>query len=228
MASAAPDSVLRSEDDVEAADDLMASAAAKVGIIACGAIAKELVALLKINHWTHFSLHCLPAKLHNRPELIPDAVEQKILQYQDRYDELFIAYADCGTGGLLDKLIDKYGIKRLPGAHCYEFFAGSDNFAAAAEQELGTFYLTDFMVRHFERLIIVGMGLDRFPQLKPMYFGHYKRVLYLSQLDDVTLIDEASRWADWLELEFEHQHTGFGHLDSAIQQNITWVENPGN
>ena len=126
-------------------------------IIACGALAKELVALKQVNQWQQLVLQCLPADLHNRPERIPAAVEAKLIAAQERFASVFVAYGDCGTGGLLDKVLDKYDVQRISGAHCYEFYAGSEAFQQLAEAEPGTLYLTDFLTRHFERLIWPGL-----------------------------------------------------------------------
>ena len=149
----------------------------KVLVIACGAIARELVQVRKLNQWDHIEFQCLPPDLHNTPDRLPAAVKAKIESQSGLYKDIFVAYADCGTGGALDKVLEEYGIERIPGAHCYEFFAGSEAFNAIADEEPGSFYLTDFLVRHFDRLVIRGLGMDRLPQLIPAYFGNYKRVV---------------------------------------------------
>ena len=130
-------------------------------LIACGALAKELVEINRLNGWEHIRIQCLPAELHNRPEKIPAAVRGEIEKYQSEFEAIFVAYADCGTGGMLDKTLAEFGIERLPGAHCYEFFSGAKAFADLAGEEPGTFYLTDFLTRHFDRLVKVGLGLDQ-------------------------------------------------------------------
>ena len=185
-------------------------------IIACGALAREIVALIRANGWEHVSIECLPAEFHNTPQRIPDAVRDKIRQARDHFEHIFVAYADCGTGGQLDAVLQSEKVERLPGAHCYEFFAGAGAFAALAEAEPGTFYLTDFLTRHFDRLIIQGLGLDRHPELQPVYFGNYKRLVYLSQLTDDALLARAREAAQTLGLEFEHQHTGYGDLEVSL------------
>ena len=159
------------------------AAAANTLVIACGALAKEIVALRLANGWSHMDVTCLPAELHNRPEKIPAAVREKIQRFKSRYVNLFVAYADCGTGGLLDVVLAEEGVERIAGAHCYEFYAGAKVFEQLAEQEIGTFYLTDFLLRHFERLIIHGLGIDKHPQLLPVYFGNYKKLVYLAQAE---------------------------------------------
>jgi hypothetical protein len=137
----------------------------KTLLIACGALAREMLALIEANGWTHLTLECLPAKLHNRPERIPEAVRAKIRERRAAYDNILVAYADCGTGGLLDKVLAVEGVARIGGPHCYSFYAGADIFEALHDEEPGSFYLTDYLARHFDTLIIKGMGLDRYPQL---------------------------------------------------------------
>ena len=150
-------------------------------IIACGALAHEITALRRANGWDELDVRCLPAELHNRPERIPAAVRAAIQSARDSYHSIFVAYADCGTGGLLDEVLREEGVERIPGAHCYEFFATAPVFAALAAAEPGTFYLTDFLLRHFERLVIRGLGLDRHPELFSSYFGNYHKLVYLAQ-----------------------------------------------
>ena len=194
-------------------------------IIACGALAKEIVELQRLNGWSHIRVQCLPADLHNRPEKIPAAVEAAIEKYRDEYDQLFVAYADCGTGGALDKLLQRYGIERLPGAHCYEFYAGSETFAALSEREPASFYLTDFLARHFDRLVKEGLGLDRHPELMPEYFGNYKRLVYLSQAVSTQLETAAREHADYLGLTFEHRHTGLGPVGQDLGEHLVQWRN---
>lgn len=185
-------------------------------VIACGAIAHELIAVLRASKWDGAKVQCLPAELHNRPQAIPDAVREKIRAARGSYRQIFVAYADCGTGGMLDQVLAEEGVERLPGAHCYEFFAGRDRFAALADAEPGTFYLTDFMVRHFERLVVRGLGLDRHPELMPVYFGNYRRLIYLAQVADPGLEDKARAAAVRLGLEYGYELTGYGDLAGAL------------
>jgi len=185
-------------------------------VIACGALAREIVALIRGHGWDHLRVQCLPADLHNRPGEIPAAVDRTIREARARFSRIFVAYADCGTGGRLDRVLAEHGVERLPGAHCYEFYAGSGTFEALAEAEPGTFYLTDFLVRHFQRLVIQGLGLDRHPELLPMYFGHYRRLVYLAQTDDERLRAMARDAAEGLGLEFREQFTGYGELVPAL------------
>ena len=187
-------------------------------IIACGALAREIQQLIEINRWTDVDVQCLPADLHNRPDQIPNRVLDKIQSNRDRYAHIFVAYADCGTGGLLDDVLEQFGVERLDGAHCYQFYAGSDVFEQLHDAEPGTFYLTDFLVRHFDRLIMDELGLNRYPELKQTYFGNYTRLLYLSQTETPELITKARSAADRLGLEFEHRSTGFGELETGLDQ----------
>ena len=161
-----------------------ASTRPEVLILACGAIAREVLAVIRLNGWTHVDVTCLPAKLHSTPEKIAGAVDAKLTLVAGRYDRVFVAYADCGTAGALDVVLDRHGVERLPGAHCYGFLAGNDAWDAMQEDEPATFYLTDFLARHFEALIVRGLKLDAHPELLPMMFGNYKRLVYLAQTDN--------------------------------------------
>jgi len=193
---------------------------ASVLVIACGAIARELVRIRELNGWNHLEFQCLPAELHNRPEQIPGAVRRKIEAERENFEQIFVAYADCGTGGLLDKALEGTGVGRIPGAHCYEFFAGSDVFHRLADEEPGSFYLTDFLVQHFERLVIWGLGLDRQPQLKPVYFGNYRRVVYLAQTESDRLQAMARQHAKFLELDYSYQFCGDQPLSLLLQPKL--------
>jgi len=190
----------------------------KTLLIACGALARETLALIEANRWGHLTLECLPAKLHNRPEKIPDAVRDKIAGARGRFEKIFVAYADCGTGGLLDKVLTEEGVERIGGPHCYSFYAGADAFDALHEEELGSFYLTDYLARHFETLIIKGMGLDRFPELMDAYFGNYRRLVYLAQTEDAALQEKAKAAAVRLGLDYEYRLTGYGELTEFIER----------
>ena len=187
-------------------------------IIACGALAREIQQLIDINSWTDVDVQCLPANLHNHPDQIPDRVLDKVQSNRDRYAHIFVAYADCGTGGLLDSALEALGVERLEGAHCYQFYAGSEVFEQLHDAEPGTFYLTDFLVRHFDRLIIDELGLDRHPELRETFFRNYSRLLYLSQAETPELVTKARRAADRLGLKFEHRPTGFGQLETGLNR----------
>ena len=187
----------------------------KLLIIACGALAHEIATLKRVNGWGHMTIQCLPAELHNRPGQIPGAVRDKLIAARQRFDEVFVAYADCGTGGLLDKVLAEFGVERIPGAHCYQFFGG-EAFDRLNEAEPGTFYLTDFLLRHFERLVWRGMGLDRHPELLGMMFGNYRRLVYLAQAEQPGKVEQAQAIAHRLGLELVYQPTGYGGLQRAL------------
>lgn len=193
---------------------------AKLLVIACGALAHEIVWLQRLNNWNQIELQCLDAELHNRPKLIPQKLRDKIKENLGQYQSIFVAYADCGTGGEIDRVLEEENIERLPGAHCYSFYATEERFSELAEQELGTFYLTDFLVEHFDRIMIKGLKLDRHPELRDQYFAHYTRVIYLSQRQDTELEAKAKVAAEFLGLGFRHLHTGYGDLDSSLRQQI--------
>ena len=193
-----------------------ADQAPRVLVVGCGALARELVELTR--PLPNVDVACLPPGLHNRPGGIPARVRARIREgRREGYERIFVAYADCGTGGLLDPVLAEEGVERLPGAHCYEFFAGRTDFAALADEEPATFWLTDFLARNFERLVIRGLGIDRHPELEQIYFGNYRRVVYLSQTDDPDLLAMARRAAERLGLAFEHLHTGYGELADSIR-----------
>lgn len=190
----------------------------RILLIACGALAREILAVRDANGWDNLDLTCLPAKLHNAPQHIPDAVRARIQQARrDGYKEIFIVYADCGTGGLLDNVCSEEGVSRIEGPHCYSFFDGNDAFAERTEAgEITAFYLTDFLARQFETLIWKGMGLDRHPDLLPIIFGHYEKVVYLAQTDDPELEKRARAAAERLGLAYERRDTGFGDLSAFV------------
>ena len=192
-------------------------AAANTLVIACGALAREFIALRQANAWSHIDVTCLPAELHNRPEKIPGLVREKIQRFKAQYPHIFVAYADCGTGGLLDAVLREEGVQRLPGAHCYEFYAGSAAFAQMADAELGTFYLTDFLLRHFERLIMHGLGIDKHPQLLPVYFGNYTSLMYLCQKESPEGIAQGQAAAQRLGLAFAYRVTGYGEMETELK-----------
>ena len=193
----------------------------RVLVVGCGALGRELVALTR--GLPGVDLTCLPADLHNRPERIADAVAGRLRARGGDYDRVFVAYADCGTGGLLDRMLETEfeGVERIPGAHCYEFYAGAAAFEALQDEEVGTFYLTDFLARNFERIVWRGLGLAEHPELLETYFGNYRRLVYLAQTDDPELVDRARAAADKLGLAFELRQTGLGDLATAIQSAVS-------
>ncbi len=223
---------------------MVAATASRTLVIACGALARELLAIIELNGLDNVTIECLPASLHNRPKEIPDAVRARIHRARqpllahpprddggsddavdgealigevaDRYESIFVAYADCGTGGLLEKVCEEEGVEMLAGAHCYEFFATAPRFAEIQDAEIGSFYLTDFLARHFERMVWKGLGLDRHPELLPMYFGNYTRLVYLAQTDDPELLALAQAGADRLGLTMLVERTGYGELEETM------------
>lgn len=189
-------------------------------VIGCGALAEELSALKRANQWTALDIKCLDAALHNRPEQIADRLESVLAQYHAEYTNILIAYADCGTGGAVDRVARQFNAQRLPGAHCYEFYATSPVFEALAEAEPGTFYLTDFLVRHFDRLVIEEMKLDEYPELEEMLFGRYRKVVYLAQVDSSELLQQAEWAARRLKVPLEVVTTGYGLLAKTVEEEV--------
>jgi len=187
-------------------------------VIACGALAWEIMALIRANGWDTIEVQCLPADWHNKPQLIPEGVREKIRAARGTFDPIFVAYGDCGTGGLLDRVLEEEGVERIGGAHCYQFFAGEEEFLALHDAEPGTFYLTDYLAKHFETLILKGMGIDRHPELEPMYFGNYRKLVYLAQTRDEAIEAKARAAADRLGLDFDVIFTGYGGLEPLLRK----------
>jgi len=187
-------------------------------LIACGALAREVLALIRLNGWSHMAVACLAAKLHNTPARIPEAVRAKIRGARRKYESILVLYGDCGTGGGLDAVLAEEGVERIPGPHCYAFYSGVDAFLAHAEAEPACFYLTDYLARHFERLVIAGLGLDRHPELLPLYFGNYEKLVYLAQTPDPQLERKAKAAALRLGLTYEHRPTGYGDLPDFLHK----------
>jgi len=189
---------------------------APVLVITCAAIAREVNEIKKLGQWSQMDLQAITADLHARPEKIPAAVAAKIDAARDNYQHIFVAYGDCGTSGELDRVLEERGVKRLPGAHCYDFLAGCDSYRQLQEEEPGTFYLTDFLTQQFQRLVIEILGIDRHPELLEMYFGNYTRLVYLAQTDSDELTAQAQAAADQLGLRFERIYTGMGEMVPAL------------
>ena len=188
----------------------------EVLLIACGALGREIVDLIERNRWAAFDVQCLPAKWHNTPDKIMPAVRAKIREAKPRYKAIFVLYGDCGTGGLLDAMLNEEGVERIGGPHCYAFYSGNDAFAARSEDDVTVFYLTDYLARHFDKLIWAGLGLDRHPELLPMYFGNYTKIVYLAQTRDEDLAKKAMAAARKLGLGYEYRFTGYGELESSM------------
>ena len=190
--------------------------APRVLILACGALAREILFLLPPERFPGVTLHCLPATLHNRPDRIAPALRAALAERAGAYDRILVGYGDCGSGGEIDAVIAEFGAERLPGPHCYAFFTGVSSFAAREEADMFAFFLTDFLARHFETLVWEGLGLDRHPDLRDAYFGHYQRVVYLAQTDDDALTAAAQAAAARLGLGFERRFVGFGDLADVL------------
>jgi hypothetical protein len=192
--------------------------AGRVLLIACGALAHEIVALKAANGWDHLDLQCLPAKLHLWPDRIIPAVEAAVAEARGRYESVFVVYADCGTGGLLQAACDRLGVEMVAGPHCYAFFEGNDEFLKRSETEFTAFYLTDFLVRQFDAFVWKPMGLDRHPELRDMYFGNYTKLVYQAQVDDPALDAKAEDCAARLGLAYERRFTGYGDLAGELDR----------
>lgn len=199
-------------------DSKAGSKAGSVLLIGCGALAREILAVKAANSWDHMTLRCLPAKLHLYPDQITPAVGEAIHKGRnDGFETIYILYADCGTGGHLDALCEKEGVERIAGPHCYSFFDGNEAFAQRADDEMRSFYLTDFLVKQFDAFVWKPMGLDRHPDLRDMYFGNYEKLIYLAQTDNSELDTKAKECADRLGLAFERRATGYGDLSVAME-----------
>ncbi|WP_028466893.1 DUF1638 domain-containing protein [Nisaea denitrificans] len=185
-------------------------------VIACGALGRELVALKESTGWDALDITCLPAIWHNHPEKIAPGLRRK-LQAAKGYEQVFVAYGDCGTGGEVDQVIEEFGVERIAGPHCYQFFMGTDAFTALTDDDPACFFLTDYLVRHFDRLIVKGLGLDRFPELRDMYFGNYTALVYIAQTEDPRLKVKAEQAAERLGLAFAYRYRGYGELQSFIE-----------
>jgi hypothetical protein len=189
----------------------------KVHVIGCGAIAREILAVCQANRLDHVDLACLPAIWHNTPDKITPGVREAIAKArQEGFQRIFVAYADCGTGGHLDRLCEEEKVERIPGPHCYSFFAGNEDFAGRWDDDLTAFFLTDFLARQFEAFVVEPLGLKRHPELRDMYFGHYRKLVYLSQQEDEALQAKAKEAADYLGLEYEYRFTGYGDLTTSL------------
>lgn len=186
-------------------------------VIACGALAREVQAIKRVGGWGHLHIRCIDARLHFRPALIPGRLRTEIARARDRYRRIFVAYADCGTYGEIDRVLaTEAGVERLPGIHCYQFFAGARRFGQLSDAEPGSFYLTDFLVRFFDRFVIEALRLEQHPELIEQFFGNYRRVVYLSQTRDARLLVAARAAARYLQLDFHHIHSGYGELETQL------------
>lgn len=185
-------------------------------VIACGALAREVQAVLAANRLDHVTLTCLPAILHNRPEKIPEAVRAAIRASRGRYSRIAVAYADCGTGGMLERVCEEEGATMIAGPHCYAFYSGTEKFLSDGDADMQSFFLTDFLARQFEAFVIEPLGLDRHPELRDEYFGNYRRLVYLAQTQDPELEARARAAAERLGLAYEKRMTGLGDLEPFV------------
>ena len=191
---------------------------AEVLLLACGALAREIVDLIELNKWQAFDIQCLPAKWHNTPQFIVPALREKIREAKDEYRTLYVVYGDCGTGGQLDAMLEEEGVERIGGPHCYAFYSGNTKFAARADEDMTAFFLTDYLARHFDKLMWEGLGLDRHPELLTDYFGNYTKLIYLAQTEDKALQRAAQAAALRLGLTYEYRFTGYGELETELTQ----------
>ena len=205
-------------DDTLTHSGLEARDGGRILLIACGALAHEILALKRLNGWDHMDLTCLPAKLHLYPDKITEAVAEAVEKNRAAYDHIFIVYADCGTGGQLQAKCDALGVEMVEGPHCYSFFEGNDAFAARGDDDMRAFFLTDFLVRQFDAFVWKPMGLDRHPELRDMIFGNYTTLIYQAQTEDPALVRKARACADRLGLTFEHRFTGYGDLEKSLEE----------
>lgn len=187
-------------------------------LIACGALAREIIQLIELNNWRHFDVTCLPAKWHNTPDLIPEGVRAKIREAKGKYDKIYVLYADCGTGGLLDKVLEEEGgVERIGGPHCYAFFSGNVLFEARGDDDMRSFFLTDYLAQHFDKLIWEGLAIDRHPDMVSFVFGNYEKLVYLAQAPTEDLKAKAQAAAEKLNLTYEYRETGYGDLESFMR-----------
>ena len=188
-------------------------------LIACGALGREIIDLIEMNGWRHLDVTCLPAKLHHQPQKIPEQIRQKIRAHRSRYKKIFVLYGDCGTGGLLDKVLEEEGdVERIPGPHCFSFFRGNEAFSRLMEDEIGSFYLTDFFCRHFETFVWEALGLDRRDDMAAFVFGHYTKLVFMPQVKDEALERKAREIACRLGLDYEYQFCGYGDLATSMMR----------
>ena len=202
-------------DDVLSKSGLAATGNGRVLLLACGALAREIIAVQNNHGLGHLDLQCLPAIFHNHPEKIVPAIRESVEKNRDNYERIFVVYADCGTGGLLQTACDELGVEMVQGPHCYSFFEGNQAFEE--RDEMTAFYLTDFLVRQFDAFIWKPLGMDRHPELRDMYFGNYEKVVYQAQLEDEDLVERAKAIADRMGLAFEYRFTGYGDLEDTLK-----------
>ena len=190
----------------------------KTLIIACGALSHEIVELIRVNNWTHIELTCLPAYWHHIPQKIPAGLRKKIQENKALYSEIYVMYGDCGTWGGIDAVCEQEGAQRIEGPHCFSFLMGNDAFDAYTENDITTFYLTDFFCRYFDNFVWKALGLDRRDDMVDFVFGNYRKLIYIAQTDDPALRDKAEEIANRLKLEYHYRFTGYGDMSIAMSQ----------
>jgi hypothetical protein len=188
----------------------------KTLIIACGALSHELVELIRVNRWNHLAITCLPAKYHHTPQLIPDALRQKIRENRDHFSSIFVMYGDCGTGGGIDRVLNQEGGERIAGPHCFSFFTGNQKYAEWGNEEIRTFYLTDFFCQHFEKFVWEALALDRSKDMVEFVFGNYEKLVYIAQTENPELQVKAKDAARRLGLQYEYRFTGYGDMEKSM------------
>ena len=189
----------------------------RTALLICGALGKEVKTLVEERAW-EVDIYGVPAMHHFYPKKIVEAVDRRLGELSSRYERVVVVYGDCGTAGALEPVLDRHGAVRVRGPHCYEMFAGSAEFERLAEEQPATFFLTDWLVRNFERAVIRGLGLDRYPDLKPVYFANYTNLVYLAQFPGTSLLEKAREIAMFLDLPLEVRHVGLGELETRLAQ----------
>jgi len=184
-------------------------------LVICGALGREVKDIVDRRQWD-VDIYGVSALLHLYPSRIVDELREKLYQLRPRYEKLVVVYGDCGTTGKLEPLLEEVGAHRLRGPHCYEMYAGAEQFTQVSEERPGTFFLTDWLVRNFDRAVVKGLGLDRHPDLKPMLFGNYEAVLFLRQVPNPRLAERARDIAGYLELPLEIRDVGLGELEERL------------
>lgn len=190
----------------------------KTLIIACGALSHEVVELIRVNDWSHLELACLPAYWHHQPQRIPEGLRRKIRENRDRYRKIYVLYGDCGTAGMIDAVVNEEGAERIRGPHCFSFLMGNDDFKAYTENEITTFYLTDFFCQYFDKFVWEALGLDRRDDMVDFVFGNYEKVVFMAQTDSPELRQKAKEIAGRLKLKYEYKFTGYGDMETAMRQ----------
>jgi len=187
----------------------------RTALVICGALGREVKEMSERRRWD-VDIHGLSALLHLYPSRIVSELTAKLRDLKPRYERLVVVYGDCGTAGKLEPVLDELGVARVPGPHCYEMFAGEELFMKVSDERPATYFLTDWLVRNFDRAVVRGLGLDRYPELKEMYFGNYESILYLRQVPNPKLAEKAAKVAEYLGLWLEIRDVGLGELEERL------------